>query len=136
MIKKHFLKLSTLIVLVGACLMLTQCAVQTGSSKLAEAESKDINQLLVKGKPTRTEVEAVFGEPSDTDVLPDGRIKCVYIHTKHSAMARNYIPVVNWFSSGTDDTTKKLVILFKDDVVDVFTTTTSQGETKGGLLGG
>ena len=129
-------KLNISVILIGACLTLTQCAVQTGSSQLAEAGSKEINQLLIKGKTTRTEVEEVFGEPSDTDVLPDGRIKCVYMHTKHSAMARNYIPVVNWFSSGTDDTTKKLVILFKDDVVDVFTTTTSQGETKGGLLGG
>ena len=116
--------------------LLNQCAVQSGSSALAEKGSKEINQILIKGKTTRAEVEETFGEPSDTDVLHDGRIKCVYTHVKHSSMARNYIPVVNWFSSGTDDTTRKLVILFKDDVVDSFTTTTSQGETKGGLLGG
>lgn len=120
------------------CLSLstTQCAVQTGSTKLSESDSQDINRMLIKGITTRADVEKMFGEPSDTDVLVDGRIKCVYVHTKHSAMTRNYIPVVNWFSSGTDDTTKKLVIVFKDDVVDVFTTKTAQGETKGGLLGG
>ena len=67
--------------------------------------------------------------------MSDGSVKWVYTHIKRSAMTRNYIPVVNWFSSGTNDTTKKLVIIFKDGVLENLSSSTGKGESKAGLLG-
>ena len=45
-------------------------------------------------------------------------------------MARNYVPVVNWFSAGTDDTIKKLVLIFKDSILVDFSSSTAKGEPK------
>ena len=42
--------------------------------------------------------------------------------------------VVNWFSAGTDDTTKKLVLIFKDGILVDFSSSSAKGETKAGLL--
>ena len=67
-------------------------------------------------------------------MMSDGQVKWVYSHIKRSAMARNYVPVVNWFSAGTDDTTKKLVLIFKDGILVDFSSSTAKGETKAGVL--
>ena len=62
--------------------------------------------------------------------MSDGQVKWVYSHIKRSAMARNYVPVVNWFSAGTDDTIKKLVLIFKDSILVDFSSSTAKGEPK------
>jgi hypothetical protein len=49
-------------------------------------------------------------------------------------MVRNYIPVANLFTSGTDDTTKKLVMIFKNGILDDYSSSSAKGETRAGLL--
>ena len=49
-------------------------------------------------------------------------------------MVRNYIPVVNWFSAGTNDTTKKLVLIFQDGILQDLSSSTGKGESKAGIL--
>jgi len=117
-----------------AALIVSGCAVQSGNQTLSEKSSEDLNSVLLRGKTTREEVQKLFGEPDDTDILSDGRLKWIYTHIKKKAMLRNYVPVVNWFSAGTDDTTRKLLIIFKNGIVDDFSCSSAQGETKGGLF--
>ncbi len=113
---------------------LTGCAGQSGNQKLAETQTADFNQILVKGQSSKESVIEYFGEPSDTDILDDGREKWTYSHLRKDAKFVSYVPVANWFSSGTNDTTKKLVIIFRNGVVENFSSSTSLGETKGGLF--
>ena len=117
-----------------AFLFISGCAVQSGNQSLSEKSGEELNGVLVRGKTKQEEVRNMFGEPDDTDILLDGRLKWVYTHVKRKAMLRNYVPIANWFSSGTDDVTRKLVIVLKDGVVENFSYSTAQGETKGGLL--
>ena len=116
------------------CIFLSGCAVQSGNQSLSEKSGEELNGVLVRGKTKQEEVQKMFGEPDDTDILSDGRLKWVYTHVKRKAMLRNYVPVANWFSSGTDDVTRKLLVVLKDGVVENFSYSTAQGETKGGIL--
>ena len=129
------LKKFSLILIVVLNVLLTGCAADSGNTKLAKTSNEQINSTFKKGKTTQTEVKKAFGEPDDTDIMGDGKVKWVYTHIKRSSMARNYIPVVNWMSSGTNDTTKKLVMIFKDGILEEFSSSTGKGETKAGLLG-
>ena len=94
----------------------------------------DLNSVLIKGQTSKASVIELFGEPSDTDILADGREKWIYSHLRKDMKFTSYIPVVNWFSSGTNDTTRKLVIILAKDVVENFSLSTALEETKGGLL--
>ena len=102
------------------------------------SKAKENNPLIgaahEKTIKAQAAVKEAFGEPNDTDIMSDGQVKWLYSHIKRSAMARNYVPVVNWFSAGTDDTTKKLVLIFKDGILVDFSSSTAKGETKAGVL--
>jgi hypothetical protein len=128
------LKQLNLIIILSTSFFLTGCAADSGNTKLAKTSNDQINSTFEKGKTTQTEVKEAFGEPNDTDIMSDGKVKWIYTHIKSSAMMRNYIPVVNWFSAGTDDTTKKLVLIFKDGILVDFSSSSAKGETKAGLL--
>ena len=86
---------------------------------------------LLRGKQLRVK----WKRSSDIDLLPDGKESWAYIFVKSTAKGVNYIPYVNLAYSGTNDTTKKLKILFNTNgVVEFFNFNTSQGETKNGLF--
>ena len=122
-----------IIIALFCCLILPGCAVQSGNVVLAKQNRETLDKILVKGETTKEEVVKIFGEPNDIDVLKDGRVKWVYKHIRKSEMARNYIPIVKWFSSGTNDKKRKLIIIFKDDVIDSVASTLSSGETTFGF---
>lgn len=115
-------------------LILSGCAGQSGNQKLADTHTSELNKVLVKGQTTKESVIEIFGEPNDTDIMDNGREKWIYSHLRKDSKIVNYVPVANWFTSGTDDTTKKLVIIFHNGVVENFSSSTSLGETKGGLF--
>jgi hypothetical protein len=119
--------------LIVSC-VLSACAGQSGNQKLAETQTSELNKILIKGKTNKQGVIDIFGEPNDTDIMDNGREKWIYSHLRKDAKVTNFIPVANWFASGTDDTTKKLVIIFRDGMVENFSTSTSFGETQAGLF--
>ena len=123
----------SIVMILGISTFLSGCAGDSGNVKLAKTSNETIDATFVKGKTTQEEVKKVFGEPSDTDIMTDGRLKWTYCHVKSSTMMRNFVPVVNWFSSGTDDTTRKLVVVFKDGILDDYSSSIAKGETKWGL---
>ncbi|RYE05919.1 MAG: hypothetical protein EOP33_01520 [Rickettsiaceae bacterium] len=126
------LKQITLVAITSAFLV---ACVSSGNTKLATTNNEDIKSAFQKGRTTQNEVKLALGEPNDTDIMSDGQIKWIYTHVKRSMMMRNFIPVVNWFSAGTDDTTKKLVLIFKNGILQDLSSSTATGETKSGILG-
>lgn len=128
-------KASVLSVAVFTALVISGCAVKTGNETLGKMEKSQIEGGIVKGKSTKTDVKAMLGDPDKTDFDNNSLEKWTYIHVRRDAKAVNYVPVVNWFVAGTNDTTKTLVVLFDDNgIVKNFINSDAKGETKGGLL--
>lgn len=122
-------------ILLGAMVMTSGCAVKTGNETLGKMEKNQIDQQIVKGKSNKQDVTAMMGDPDKTDFDNNGNEKWTYVHTRRSAKGVNYVPVVNWFVAGTNDTTKTLIVLFDDNgVVKNYIASSAEGETKGGLF--
>lgn len=109
------------------------CAVKSGNEKLEDSSSASINEFIKKDITTKEEVKAKLGEPSSVDITSIGE-KWQYEHIRKNAKLVNFVPVVNWFVEGTNDTKKTLVILFDGDIVKNYSVAVAEGETKGGLL--
>lgn len=116
-------------------ILLAGCGASTGNTKLAKMDHHQVSNMIVKGKTHANEIRAQLGDPTDINIDDNGNRKWVYAHTKSDLKATAYIPYVNLVSSGTNDTTKKLIICFdkQDRVVD-YMITQSKGETKTGLV--
>ena len=80
------LKKFSLILIVVLNVLLTGCAADSGNTKLAKTSNEQINSTFKKGKTTQTEVKKAFGEPDDTDIMGDGKVKWVYTHIKRSSI--------------------------------------------------
>ena len=106
------------------------CAVKSGNEKLEDSSSASINEFIKKDITTKEEVKAKLGEPSSVDITSIGE-KWQYEHIRNLV---NFVPLVNWFVAGTNDTKKTLVILFDGDIVKNYSVAVAEGETKGGLL--
>ena len=129
---KRFLLVGSTAALVAS--LITGCAVKTGNDKLQEVTNENINSVIKNGVSTKTEVKSKLGGPGKIDFLNNGLEKWEYDHTLKVEKGVNYVPVVNWFVKGTDDTKKSLVILFDGDIVKTHTFSTENGETMGGLV--
>ena len=129
---KRFLLVGSTAALVAS--LITGCAVKTGNDKLQEVTNENIDSVIKNGVSTKTEVKSKLGGPGRVDFLNNGLEKWEYDHTLKVEKGVNYVPVVNWFVKGTDDTKKSLVILFDGDIVKTHTFSTENGETMGGLV--
>ncbi|MDD2897032.1 MAG: hypothetical protein PHG81_13565 [Aliarcobacter sp.] len=128
--KKNILVISIL----AASVLFTGCAVKTGNEKLQEVTNENIDSVIKNGVSTKTEVKSKLGGPGKIDFLNNGLEKWEYDHTLRVEKGVNYVPVVNWFVKGTNDTKKSLVILFDGDIVKTHTFSSENGETMGGLV--
>ncbi|MGZ8547757.1 MAG: outer membrane protein assembly factor BamE domain-containing protein [Sulfuricurvum sp.] len=118
-----------------ASITMTGCAVKAGNETLGKMDKHQIEQGIVKGKSTKEDVKAMLGDPDKTDFDNNSLEKWSYIHVRKDLKAVSYIPVANWFVSGTNDTTKTLVVVFDDKgIVKNFINSDAKGETKGGLF--
>lgn len=127
-------RISLFVLMVTVVFMFAGCAVKTGNEKLEDVSNATVEDALKKGETTKVQVKELFGEPEEVDFMDNGLEKWTYSHKRKSAKAINYVPVASWFVSGTNDTTKTLVVLFKNDVVENYAVSTAKGETKGGLF--
>lgn len=115
-------------------MILTGCAVKTGNENLGQMTEENISSTIKNGLTTKKQVKANLGEPTKIDFLSNGLEKWEYKHTLRVEKGINYVPVVNWFVRGTNDTKKMLVILFENDVVKTHTFSSANDETMGGLV--
>ena len=126
-------KLSIVALAVCASL-LTGCAVKTGNDKLEDVTSESVGKNITKEKTTKTKVKEIYGEPQKVDFTANGLEKWEYHHSRSVQKGVNYVPVVNLFVKGTDDTKKTLIVLFDGNVVKTHSFSSSEGETMGGLV--
>ena len=127
------ISLITTSLLLGTVLF-TGCAVKTGNDKIENVTQDNILNMIEDGKSTKADVRKAFGEPRNIGFMDNGLEKWEYPHSRSVQKGVNYVPVVNWFVKGTDDTKKTLIVLFDGNVVKTHSFSSSEGETMGGLV--
>ena len=127
------ISLITTSLLLGTVLF-TGCAVKTGNDKIENVTQDNILSMIEDGKSTKADVRKVLGEPANIDFKENGLEQWNYTHSRKVEKGINYVPVVNWFVRGTNDTKKTLVVLFDGDIVKNHSFSSSDGETMGGLV--
>lgn len=91
--------------------VLTVGCASTGNVAMKEQTQQSIEQVIVKNKTTKQQVQTVFGAADKVSFTDSGNEIWTYTHSKAKPMARNFIPY-NFFSLGENIQTKELVILF------------------------
>ena len=127
------ISLITTSLLLGTVLF-TGCAVKTGNDKIENVTQDNILNMIEDGKSTKADVRKAFGEPRNIGFMDNGLEKWEYHHSRSVQKGVNYVPVVNWFVKGTDDTKKTLLVLFEGNIVKTHSFSSSEGETMGGLV--
>ncbi len=127
------ISLITTSLLLGTVLF-TGCAVKTGNDKIENVTQDNILSMIEDGKSTKADVRKAFGEPRNIGFMDNGLEKWEYHHSRSVQKGVNYVPVVNWFVKGTDDTKKTLLVLFEGNIVKTHSFSSSEGETMGGLV--
>ena len=127
------ISLITTSLLLGTVLF-TGCAVKTGNDKIENVTQDNILSMREDGKSTKADVRKAFGEPRNIGFMDNGLEKWEYHHSRSVQKGVNYVPVVNWFVKGTDDTKKTLLVLFEGNIVKTHSFSSSEGETMGGLV--
>ena len=120
--------------LVLGTVLFTGCAVKTGNDRIENVTQDNILNMIEDGKSTKADVRKAFGEPKNIDFMDNGLEKWEYHHSRSVQKGVNYVPVVNWFVKGTDDTKKTLLVLFEGNIVKTHSFSSSEGETMGGLV--
>ena len=120
--------------LVLGTVLFTGCAVKTGNDRIENVTQDNILNMIEDGKSTKADVRKAFGEPRNIGFMDNGLEKWEYHHSRSVQKGVNYVPVVNWFVKGTDDTKKTLIVLFDGNVVKTHSFSSSEGETMDGLV--
>ena len=88
-----------------------------------------------RGKTTRAQVEAALGAPMSSTATADGQTLCIWIYTKASNRAQNFVPVVNIVQSRVDVHSQTFSATFDaGGVLVTYTTNESNVSGKGGLV--
>ncbi|WP_141047438.1 hypothetical protein [Aliarcobacter cryaerophilus] len=127
------ISLITTSLLLGTVLF-TGCAVKTGNDRIENVTQDNILSMIEDGKSTKADVRKAFGEPRNIGFMDNGLEKWEYHHSRSVQKGVNYVPVVNLFVKGTDDTKKTLIVLFDGNVVKTHSFSSSEGETMDGLV--
>ncbi len=127
------ISLITTSLLLGTVLF-TGCAVKTGNDRIENVTQDNILNMIEDGKSTKADVRKAFGEPRNIGFMDNGLEKWEYHHSRSVQKGVNYVPVVNLFVKGTDDTKKTLIVLFDGNVVKTHSFSSSEGETMDGLV--
>ena len=122
-------------VLSFSILALAGCA-EGGNNTLADQNAQTVHHQIQTGVTTKAQVRSMFGDPEKTKYLGNGDAVWEYAYKKVDSDVRNYIPVVNWLSSGTHGYKKELVIEFnKKGVVTQYSMNKAHVTSSGGILG-
>jgi hypothetical protein len=103
--------LKSLACIVGIGIALGACA-SGGNDVLRQQDANTVNQLIVDGRTTRTEVERIYGPPTTTSFADAQNEIWTYSWSRATLKGENFIPYVGPFVGGADVQKKELVILF------------------------
>ncbi|UMO86325.1 hypothetical protein HP572_13070 [Pectobacterium sp. PL64] len=114
-------------------LSLSGC-LSSGSQSLKNENQESVKTKLVKGKTTKQDVLASFGEPDNRMVI-DGEDRWVYSMYNNQMKATSFIPIVGGLLTGGHDMQmKSLFITFKSEKVSSYEFNAGASETKNGVF--
>jgi len=120
------------ILLAVVALVLGACA-SAGNMALKDENEKSVAARVVEGKTTKQEVQAAYGQPTQTTFTDGGNEIWTYRYAYATPKAINFVPVVGIFAGGADVQTKELVVMFdKANVVMKFSMREAQQEVSRG----
>ena len=120
---------------VAGLILLSGCAAKTGNEAIYKMNKADMSREIVVGKTTKNDITSKLGNPMEVDYTSQGDEKWTYKHVYSSAKAINYVPIASSISSGTNDRTRMLVIIFNNNnTVKKYLYSIADGETMGGLI--
>lgn len=99
-----------------AALALAGCT-SSGNDVLRSQTIDVVNQNIIDGTTTRSDVERLYGPPGATSFASAQNDIWIYRWRRSTAKAENFIPYVGAFVGGADVQTKELVILFNEQNV-------------------
>jgi outer membrane protein assembly factor BamE (lipoprotein component of BamABCDE complex) len=108
----------------------------TGNTVLGDADKANVYKMICDNITTKSDARKLLGDPTDIDFYENsGQEKWIYTHVDKSSLWRNYLPILNFFSRGTKDIQKKVILIFdKDGILKKSLVSENVGETKHGLL--
>lgn len=92
--------------MVGALLFIAGCTATQGTRVDAQQTAD-----FTKGRTTKAEVIAQLGAPYSESSAPSGGV-LLYVFSKRTAQASNFVPVLNWFKGRTDSESQACRFLF------------------------
>jgi outer membrane protein assembly factor BamE (lipoprotein component of BamABCDE complex) len=100
---------------------------------LKDENEKSVATRVIEGKTTKQEVQAAYGQPTQTTFTDGGNEIWTYRYAYATPKAINFVPVVGIFAGGADVQTKELVVMFdKANVVMKFSMREAQQEVSRG----
>ena len=117
----------------SACL-LGACASQ-GVQQLKEENQASVATKITRGKSTKDDVRAAFGDPTETSFTDSGNELWRYRYSHSTSKAINFVPLANLFLAGADVDKRELVVFFDaDGLVKNYSMQARKEEVKQGIL--
>ncbi len=105
-----------------------------GSKTLCDKDREGVYKIINDNITTKSDARRIFGDPEDID-FSNAQEKWTYLYLNKKSLMRNYIPVVNFFTRGTKDTQKKLILVFNSSgIIQSSYVSETCGKTKYGLF--
>ena len=92
--------------MVGSLLFVAGCTAAQGTRVDAQRTA-----AFTKSETTKAEVIAQLGAPYSESSAPSGSV-LLYVFSKRTAQASNFVPVLNWFKGRTDSESQTCWFLF------------------------
>ena len=122
-VKQFHLVLGLVLILIVGC-------VSSGQ----RLETGKVDQIK-KGVTTRTEVEALFGQPDRVTIVGNGKKIMNYQYFESNVKGSTFIPYAGAFIGGSKNHYQNLQIMLKEDgVVEDFELSDKKSETEGGAF--
>lgn len=113
--------------------LLSGCST-SGNQNLKNETPQSLQSKIIKNKTTKTELLTKLGEPDTRTILNDGNEQWRYFMYNNQFNATTFIPVVGLLTGGSQTQSKTLEIDFKGEVVNKWTFSTDNNNTKTGVL--
>ena len=112
-------------------LLLAGCA-SSGNRALEKENQVSVQSKIQKGITTKQQVKTQFGDPMGDSFTDGGNEVWTYSMANVKLNGSTFIPFYGLFHNGSKAHVKQLVILFKNDIVEKYTMSESNTETKSG----
>lgn len=120
------------IILVAALSVIMAGCASSGNRSLEKETQVSVQSKIQNGVTSKAQVRQTFGDPTGVSFTDGGNEIWTYALAKVKVDGKTFIPFYGLFHNGSKTNLKQLVILFKNDVVEKYTLSESNTDTKSG----